>query len=98
MDFNFRHADVVQPELEKEILIEYMKGKDGPFLTQGFLRDDAKMLGESDKGHKIRTTEWWRNQGYGLVYYDYAERKLQSLTAKKSKNRVVAWAYLYYDH
>jgi hypothetical protein len=74
------------PELDKKVLLLYYKGKKGPFATEGQLIDKAVKLAK--ESHPV---DFWRSVGRGLCYIDYAERDLQNLTSKKSKNRVVAY-------
>jgi hypothetical protein len=84
-----------QPELRKRVLLKYKKGTLGPFLIEGYLTDVAHDLGKKDDIDSGRhNTEFWRGCGYGLCYFDFSDRQLQSLTAKKSKNQVLEWALL----
>ena len=65
------------------------RGKKGIFVTQGYLIDDAKRCAS-----EINPVEFWINNGYGLTFYDYTDRQIQSMTAKASKNNVIAWSYM----
>ena len=75
-----------KPELNKPILIHYLKGKQS-CVTEGYLIDKAVQCAK-----ETHPVEFWRSVGYGLVFMDYADRQLESLTAKKSKNKVTHWA------
>lgn len=80
------------PPLREEVLLKYKKGNK-IVIVQGYLTDRAK-----DLARKSHPESFWRSVGYGLTYYDYAERQLCSLTAKKSKNEVLGWTQLPEQH
>lgn len=87
------------PEFNKPILIKYIKGKQGEVITQGYYQDEAQeiadrcseLLGEEN----IKIAESWRNNGYGLTWFDYSNRQIQALGAKTSKNKVIAWTEIF---
>lgn len=75
------------PEKERTVLIQYIKGyspnrtrgaEKGTYVTQGFLRDEAEYTASENCPE-----EFWRERGYGLTWFDYSERQIESLTAKK---------------
>lgn len=89
-----------KPEYHKQVLLKYIKGK-REVIIQGYFCDYAQDIADmnlkaskergklSDNG--IETVEFWRNAGRGETYFDYAERQIQALNAKTSKNKVIAW-------
>ncbi len=88
------------PEYNKQVLVKYLKGKE-EVITQGYFQDVAQETADicyksavergkfSENG--IETVEYWRKCGYGLTWFDYAGRQIQSLVAKTSKNRVITF-------
>jgi hypothetical protein len=88
------------PEYNKQVLVKDLKGKE-EVITQGYFQDVAQET--ADICHKsavergkfsengIETVEYWRNCGYGLTWFDYAGRQIQSLVAKTSKNKVITF-------
>jgi len=88
------------PEYNKQVLVKYLKGKE-EIITQGYFQDVAQETADmcyksavergkfSENG--IETVEYWRKCGYGLTWFDYAGRQIQSLVAKTSKNRVITF-------
>lgn len=80
------------PTQRTNLLLIYRKG-DREVITQGYLIDTAK-YSDLKINKEPNKEEFWRSLGYGLTFYDYANRQIQSLTAKKSKNEVTHWAEL----
>lgn len=76
------------PPLDVHVLLRYTKNKKVVF-TEGYLQDRKAFLSEVYPDAAERGT--WDN--YGLIYYDYADRQIQDLTAK-SKNKVTHWCEL----
>lgn len=94
-------VDEQLPGFNEPILLKYIKGKQGEVVTQGYYQDEAQSIADrqlksAESSGKFstngtETTEFWRNCGYGLTWFDYSGRQIQNLVAKGSKNRVVAW-------
>ena len=71
--------------LKEKVLVCYLhNGKQ--ILTEGYITDRAKDLSTSE-----HPEEFWRSCGRGLTWFDALHRQIQSLTAKKSKNKVTHW-------
>ena len=84
------------PPENTNIMLYYNKGKKstyggklGGFVVQGYLFDEAKRLAKVEDG---LDAQFWRDHGRGLTFFDYTERQIQSLMAKKSTNKVTHWA------
>ena len=87
------------PEYNKPVLLKYLKGGK-EVITQGYFRDEAleiakrQLKAAEERGHfsenGIETADFWRRNGRGEIYFDYADRQIQKLTAK-SKNKVMEW-------
>jgi hypothetical protein len=77
------------PDFNIPVLIKYIKGKQGEVITQGYYRDEAERMGTYPNSNT--DTEFWRNCGYGLTWFDYSGRQIQNLVAKGSKNKVIQW-------
>jgi hypothetical protein len=69
------------PEPYELVWIYDAKGK-RPTQSEGMIYDQSIHL--SQESHD---TNFWRRCGYGLVWEDGFGRQIQSLTAKKSKNK-----------
>lgn len=82
---NWMKIEEKKPEYHKQVLLKYLKGK-REVITQGYFCDYAQ-----DCAERQLTVEFWRDRGYGEVYFDYSERQIQALNAKTSKNKVISW-------
>lgn len=88
------------PEYNKPVLLKYIKNNK-EVITQGYFQDEAFEIAErqrkaSERDGKvsvngIERAEFWRRNGRGETYFDYADRQIQYLGAKTSKNKVIAW-------
>lgn len=76
------------PELKDRVLLRYRKHKE-IVITEGYLTDDA-----ANNATVRHSKEFWERLNYGLCYYDYADRKIQNLRAKGSKNEILHWSKL----
>lgn len=63
------------------------------FVVQGKLVDDSKTL--SKVNGKAR--QFWREEGYGLTFYDHDYRRIQGLGEKDSRDKVTHWDFLMED-
>jgi hypothetical protein len=97
-------VDEQLPKLNQQVIIKFIKGKQGEVITQGCMRNMAKEIADKmkegldkndceitkEKFKYASTEEYWVKRGYGLSWYNYSNRKIQDLS-KKSNNKVVEW-------
>jgi len=76
------------PPYNKQVLLKYQKGKE-IVITQGYFENEPKRLARPNNDE-----QFWIRCGYGDCYFDYSRRQIESLTAKKSKNKVLNWMEL----
>lgn len=87
MKIQFNKYPENKPPYKTPLLLKYTrKGKPGECITEGYFLDKAKSLA-TDR----HSEEFWRSHNYGDVFFDYADRQIQSLTAKGSKNIIQGW-------
>lgn len=97
-------VDEQLPKLNQQVMIKFIKVKQGEIITQGCMKNTAKEIADKmrkdldehdsevirEKFKQVATEEYWVERGYGLSWYNYSNRKIQDLS-KKSNNTVIEW-------
>lgn len=78
------------PPLKNRVMLLYLKGCE-PVMAEGYLTDVAIDCAGSHKDDERLGVNFWRKTGRGLTFFDYADRQIQNLVAKNSKNNVTHW-------
>lgn len=87
MKIEWLPVNIYMPNTHIDVLIHYYKGGKS-IITQGYLANDAV-----DLASESHPESFWKKIGKGFTWYD-TQRQIQSLNAKKSKNKVTHWAIL----
>lgn len=87
------------PKYHQKVLVYYEKGKGRntdkqSVIIQGYFCDYPQDIADGHKDTKqsngVERRSFW-SEHYGFTWFDYAERQIQDLSAKTSKNKVTHW-------